>query len=69
MCSWYIKVRVTKKTEKRNWSNEKSNGTVFTCNLIDQSGEIRATAFRDACDSFYDLIQIEHVNLKFNTFI
>jgi len=26
--------------------------------LIDESGEIRCTAFRDQCDKFYDMIEV-----------
>ena len=29
--------------------------------LVDESGEIRATAFKDQCDKFYDMIEIGKV--------
>ncbi len=30
-------------------------------NLLDESGEIRATAFKDECDKYYDMIEVNKV--------
>lgn len=46
------------KSAIRTWSNSKGEGKLFSMDLCDESGEIRATAFKDECDKFYDLIQV-----------
>jgi ssDNA-binding replication factor A large subunit len=40
-CRWTIKGRVTKKTEKKRWSNSKGDGTLFSIDITDQSSTIR----------------------------
>lgn len=55
---WVIKARVTSKSDIRHWSNAKGEGKLFSMDLMDESGEIRCTGFRDAVDKFYDLIQV-----------
>jgi replication factor A1 len=35
----------------------KGEGKLFSVNLLDDSGEIRATGFNDQCDALYDLFQ------------
>ncbi|KXX81806.1 Replication factor A protein 1 [Madurella mycetomatis] len=52
---WTIKARVTQKSDIKMW--QKGNGKLFNVNLLDESGEIRATAFTDQVDQFYDLLQ------------
>lgn len=54
---WTIKVRVTYKSEIKNWSNQKSEGKLFTVTFMDESGEIRATGFNAECDNFYEVLQ------------
>ncbi|XP_071626568.1 replication protein A 70 kDa DNA-binding subunit-like [Temnothorax longispinosus] len=54
---WVIKVRVTNKSPIRTWSNSRGEGKLFSMDLIDESGEIRCTAFRDLCEKFYDMIE------------
>lgn len=54
---WTIKVRVTNKSDIRTWSNSRGEGKLFSMDLVDQSGEIRATAFKDQCDKFYDMVE------------
>ncbi|OXU23008.1 hypothetical protein TSAR_015531 [Trichomalopsis sarcophagae] len=58
---WVIKVRVTNKSPIRTWSNSRGEGKLFSIDLLDESGEIRCTAFRDQCDKFYDMIEIGKV--------
>ncbi|XP_001604531.1 replication protein A 70 kDa DNA-binding subunit [Nasonia vitripennis] len=58
---WVIKARVTNKSQIRTWSNSRGEGKFFSMDLIDESSEIRCTAFRDQCDKFYDLIEIDKV--------
>ncbi|XP_012275093.1 replication protein A 70 kDa DNA-binding subunit [Orussus abietinus] len=55
---WVIKVRVTSKSDIRVWSNSRGEGKLFSMDLVDESGEIRCTAFRDQCDKFFDMIEI-----------
>lgn len=55
---WVIKVRVTNKSPIKTWSNSRGEGKLFSMDLIDESGEIRCTAFRDQCEKFYDMIEV-----------
>lgn len=55
---WVIKARVISKTAIRKWSNAKGEGKLFSMDLMDESGEIRATCFNDAVDKYYDMIQV-----------
>ncbi|KAL5363985.1 hypothetical protein BJX96DRAFT_156541 [Aspergillus floccosus] len=54
---WTIKARCTSKTNIKTWQNTKSTGKLFSVNLLDDSGEIRATGFNEQCDALYDLFQ------------
>ncbi|CAH2096286.1 unnamed protein product [Euphydryas editha] len=58
---WVIKARVMNKSAIRTWSNAKGEGKLFSMDLCDDSGEIRATAFRNECEKFYDMIQVDKV--------
>ncbi|KAK5987089.1 Replication factor A protein 1 [Cladobotryum mycophilum] len=54
---WTIKARVTFKSDIKTWHKPSGEGKLFSVNLLDESGEIKATGFNDQCDSFYDLLQ------------
>lgn len=54
---WTIKARVTSKSDIRTWHKPSGEGKLFSVNLLDESGEIKATAFNEQCDAFYDLLQ------------
>ena len=57
---WTIRARVSKKSPIREWHNQKGEGRLFSVTLIDESGEIRATAFHSAGDNFdkwFELLQ------------
>ncbi|KAF2478108.1 replication protein-like protein A 70 kDa DNA-binding subunit [Lindgomyces ingoldianus] len=54
---WTIRARCTHKGEIKTWHNTKGEGKLFSVNLLDDTGEIRATGFNDACDRLYDLFQ------------
>lgn len=56
---WVVKVRVTSKSPVRQWSNARGEGKLFSIDLADESGEIRATAFKEQCDKFYDMIEVQ----------
>lgn len=51
---WTIKARVTQKSEKKRWSNSKGDGQLFSVNLMDETCEIKATAFNAAVDVLFD---------------
>ncbi|KAF9523431.1 hypothetical protein CPB83DRAFT_821579 [Crepidotus variabilis] len=51
--NWTIKARVTQKSEVKTWSNPRGEGKLFNVTLMDDSGEIRATAFNATVDDFY----------------
>lgn len=54
---WTIKARCTSKSNIKNWHNRNGEGKLFSVNLLDDSGEIRATGFNDLCDMLYDLFR------------
>lgn len=56
---WIIRVRVMNKSPIRTWSNAKGEGKLFSMDLVDESGEIRATAFKEMVDKYYDMIQVD----------
>lgn len=58
---WTIRARVVSKAPLRTWSNNRGEGKLFSMDLIDESGEIRATAFNNECDKFFDMIEINKV--------
>ncbi|KAK4153912.1 hypothetical protein C8A00DRAFT_14919 [Chaetomidium leptoderma] len=53
---WTIKARVTSKSEIRTWHKASGPGKLFSVNLLDESGEIRATGFNNEVDQFYDML-------------
>ncbi len=54
---WTIKARCTNKSDIKTWHNRNGEGKLFSVNLLDESGEIRATGFNEQCDQLYDLFQ------------
>lgn len=52
---WTIKARCTNKSNIKTWHNRNGEGKLFSVNLLDDSGEIRATGFNEQCDVLYDL--------------
>jgi replication factor A1 len=54
---WTIKARVTQKSDIRTWHKPSGEGKLFSVNLLDESGEIKATAFNDQVDQFFDILQ------------
>lgn len=58
---WVVKARVMNKSDIKTWNNARGEGKLFSMDLCDESGEIRATAFKNECDKFYDMIQIDKV--------
>lgn len=58
---WTIKARVTSKSDIKHWSNQRGEGKLFSVNLLDDTGEIKATGFNDAVDRFHGMLQENHV--------
>lgn len=58
---WAIRGRVTNKSALKSWNNAKGEGTLFSFNLADESGEIRITAFRTECDKYFEMVQLGKV--------
>ncbi|KAM3934090.1 replication protein A 70 kDa DNA-binding subunit [Leptodactylus fuscus] len=58
---WTIRARVTNKGQIRTWSNSRGEGKLFSIEMVDESGEIRATAFNDQADKFFSLIEVNKV--------
>lgn len=58
---WVIRARVIAKSALRTYSNAKGEGKLFNFDMCDESGEIRATAFNQQADKFYDMIEIDKV--------
>lgn len=54
---WTIKARCTSKSSVKHWHGRSGDGTLFSVNLLDDSGEIRATGFNEQCTALYDLFQ------------
>ena len=54
---WTIKARCTHKGEIKTWHNKNGEGKLFSANFLDSTGEIRATGFNDAVDTWYDILQ------------
>ncbi|KAJ6531268.1 hypothetical protein B0H19DRAFT_1191005 [Mycena capillaripes] len=55
--SWTIKARVLQKGEMKTYSNQKGEGQLFNVTLMDETGEIRATAFNAVATALYDRLQ------------
>ncbi|KAI9262305.1 putative replication factor-A protein 1 [Phascolomyces articulosus] len=58
---WTIKARVTSKSEVKHWHNSKGEGKLFNVHLLDKSGEIKATAFKDQVDRLYHILEEDKV--------
>lgn len=54
---WTIKARVSSKSDIKTWHKASGEGKLFSVNLLDESGEIKATGFNEQCDQYYDLLQ------------
>lgn len=54
---WTIKARVTSKSEIKVWKNARGEGKLFSVNLMDDSGEIKATGFNESVDAHYNVFQ------------
>ncbi|KAF7363822.1 Replication protein A subunit [Mycena sanguinolenta] len=55
--NWTIKARVTQKSDLRKYANAKGDGQLFNVTLMDETGEIRGTAFNAVAVELYDKFQ------------
>ncbi|KAK1836253.1 replication factor-A protein 1 [Podospora conica] len=53
---WTIKARVTAKSDMKTWAKPSGEGKLFNVTLLDESGEIRATAFNEQADQYWDVL-------------
>ena len=56
--------RVTNKSDIRRWSNSRGEGHLFSMDLLDETGEIRCTAFKEMCDKYYNIIEVGKVRKR-----
>ncbi|CAB1428210.1 unnamed protein product, partial [Pleuronectes platessa] len=54
---WTIRARVTNKNSIRTWNNSRGEGKLFSFEIMDESGEIRVTAFNKEVDKFFSLVE------------
>lgn len=62
---WTIKARVTSKSDIKTWTNARGEGKLFSVNLLDETGEIKLTAFNDAANIFYPIFEVNKVGANF----
>lgn len=54
---WTIKARVTFKSEVKTWANARGEGKLFYVTFMDDTGEIRGTAFNAVVDELYPKLE------------
>uniref|UniRef100_A0A673BGG3 Replication protein A subunit n=1 Tax=Sphaeramia orbicularis TaxID=375764 RepID=A0A673BGG3_9TELE len=54
---WTVRARVTNKSSIRTWSNSRGEGKLFSFEIVDESGEIKITAFNKEVDKFFSLVE------------
>jgi replication factor A1 len=54
---WWIRGRVTDKSDIRRWNKPTSTGQLFSVTLVDETSSIRATIFQEAVDNLFPLLQ------------
>jgi len=54
---WTIRATCTHKGDIKTWHNAKGEGRLFSVNLLDDSGEIRATSFNDVADRLFPVFE------------
>jgi replication factor A1 len=55
---WTIRARCTNKSDMKEWHNQKGTGKLFSVNLLDDTGEIRATGFNDAAERLFPIFEV-----------
>lgn len=55
--TWCIRGRLSYKGDMRTWSNARGEGKLFNVNFLDESEEIRATAFNEVAEKLYKSLE------------
>ncbi|KAK7038078.1 replication protein A subunit [Favolaschia claudopus] len=55
--NWTIKARVTQKSEMKHYATAKGEGQLFSVTLMDETGEIKATAFNAVATDLFNRLQ------------
>ncbi|KAJ9057443.1 Replication factor A protein 1 [Entomophthora muscae] len=55
---WTVEATVSFKSEIKTYRNAKGDGKLFNVQLLDDSGEIRATGFNEQLDTFYHMLEV-----------
>lgn len=63
---WTIKARVSYKTPIISYNNSQKHGKYFSANFLDESGEIKATAFNENAERFFNLFEVFKVYIISN---
>jgi len=58
---WCIKAKVTDKKPIKTYKNARGEGKLFSLDLTDKSGQIRATGFNQECDRLYEQLVVGQV--------
>jgi replication factor A1 len=59
--NWRIKARVVQKSDIRHYSNQRGEGRFFSVTLMDDSGEIKGTAWNAVVDDLFEKLQENQV--------
>ena len=59
--NWCIKARVVQKSDIRHYSNQRGEGRFFSVNFMDESGEIKGTAWNAVVDDLFEKLQENQV--------
>lgn len=63
---WSIKARLSYKSPINNYSNGQKQGKYFAFHLLDESGEIRAVAFNEFVEKYYEVLEIFKIYIVSN---
>lgn len=59
--NWRIKARVVQRSDIRHYSNQRGEGRFFSVTLMDDSGEIKGTAWNAVVDDLFEKLQENRV--------
>ncbi len=55
---WTLVCRVVEKSDRIEWNNNKGEGCLFSCELMDcNKSTVKAVFFKEACDKFFAYVQ------------
>lgn len=59
--SWKIEGRIISKSPIKHWKKKDKEGKLFNIIVLDNTGEIRITAFDEIVDQFYDQLELDKI--------